>query len=227
MDGRKRIAVYGGTFDPVHLGHVGVARKVTALFEIDELLFVPARVAPHKLMREVTPAIHRYAMLALATQQDSEFRVSTLELESPGRHFTIDTLAHLELGWGDSSDLFFIMGADAWSEITTWHDWERLLAMVNHIVVTRPGYEVSLNALTLSLRSRIVDMRGSEEAPNILSQAGGKKIFFTDAVTIGISATEIRYAAREDDLHLLTELVPPPVADYIRKYRLYRESNEA
>ena len=82
MNGRKRIAIYGGTFDPVHLGHMEVARRVSELFEIDELLFVPAQVAPHKLTRPVTPAIHRYAMLALATQEESRLLVSTFELEA-------------------------------------------------------------------------------------------------------------------------------------------------
>ena len=75
MNGRRRIAIYGGTFDPVHLGHIEVAKKVSELFEIDELLFVPAQVAPHKLTRPVTPAIHRYAMLVLATQEDARLRV--------------------------------------------------------------------------------------------------------------------------------------------------------
>ncbi len=227
MNGRKRIAIYGGTFDPVHSGHIEVAKKVSELFEIDELLFVPAQVAPHKLTRPVTPAIHRYAMLVLATQEDARLRVSTFELEAPDRRYTVDTLAHFKSEFGESADLFFVMGADSWSEITTWREWERLLALVNHIVVTRPGYDINLDLVNSSVRERIVDLRGSKQLPRVTNQASGEKIFITDAVMLENSASEIRRALREDDGNQLTSLIPPSVADYIRKYELYRESNEA
>lgn len=227
MNVRKRIAIYGGTFDPVHLGHIEVAKRVSELFEIDELLFVPAQVAPHKLTRPVTPAIHRYAMLVLATQEDPRLRVSTFELEAPDRRYTVDTLAHIKSEFGESTDLFFVMGADSWSEITTWREWERLLALVNHIVVTRPGYDINLDLVNSSVRERIVDLRGSKQIPRVVNEAADEKIFITDAVMLENSATEIRRALREDDWNQLTRLVPPSVADYIRKYELYRESNEA
>lgn len=227
MNGRKRIAIYGGTFDPVHLGHIEVAKRVSELFEIDELLFVPAQVAPHKLTQPVTPAMHRYAMLVLATQQDPRLRVSTFELEAPDRRYTVDTLAHFKLEFGESADLFFVMGADSWSEITTWREWERLLALVNHIVVTRPGYDINLDLVSSSVRERIVDLRGSKQIPKVVNEAAGEKIFITDVVMLENSATEIRRALREDDWNQLTRLVPPSVADYIRKYESYREPNEA
>lgn len=227
MNGRKRIAIYGGTFDPVHLGHIEVAKRVSELFEIGELLFVPAQVAPHKLTRPVTPAIHRYAMLVLATQQHPRLFVSTFELEAPDRRYTVDTLAHFKSELGKSADLFFVMGADSWSEITTWREWERVLTLVNHIVVTRPGYDLSLDLDHLDLHERILDLRGSKQIPRLVNEAAGEKIFVTDAVMLESSATEIRRAIREDDGIQLTRLVPPPVADYIRKYELYRESNEA
>lgn len=227
MNVRKRIAIYGGTFDPVHLGHIEVAKRVSELFEIDELLFVPAQVAPHKLTRPVTPAIHRYAMLVLATQEDPRLRVSTFELEAPDRRYTVDTLAHFKSEFGESADLFFVMGADSWSEITTWREWERLLALVNHIVVTRSGYDINLDLVNSSVRERIIDLRRSKQIPRVVNEAAGEKIFITDAVMLENSATEIRRALREDDWNQLTRLVPPSVADYIRKYELYRESNEA
>jgi len=227
MHGRQRIAIYGGTFDPVHLGHIEVAKRVSQFFEIDELLFVPAQVAPHKLTRPVTPAIHRYAMLVLATQDDRRLRVSTFELEARDRRYTVDTLAHFESEFRKSADLFFVMGADSWSEITTWREWERVLTLVNHIVVTRPGYDIKLDLVNSSVRERIVDLRGSAQIPGVVSESADEKIFITDAVMVENSATEIRRALSEDDWNQLTRLVPPPVADYIRKYQLYRESNEA
>ena len=207
MAAGKRIALYGGTFDPVHLGHVEVARKVLELFEIEKVVFIPAQIAPHKVGRPVTQPIHRYAMLALATQGDPRLVISTFELDAPDRRYTVDTVAEFQRRLGDDTELFFIMGADSWSEITTWRDWERLLMMTNHIVVTRPGYEVS-------------------PAPAGLAE----RIFFTDAVMKDISATNIRRLASEepvDDNAELEKLVPRAVADYIRKYGIYRNSNEA
>ncbi|MBA3513865.1 MAG: nicotinate (nicotinamide) nucleotide adenylyltransferase [Pyrinomonadaceae bacterium] len=227
MHGRKRIGIYGGTFDPVHSGHIEVAKTVCELFEIDELLFVPARVSPHKVTRPVSPAIHRYAMLVLATQEDPQLHVTTFELENQDRQYTVDTLAHFKSEFGNSADLFFVMGADSWSEITTWHEWERLLALVNHIVVTRPGYDINSDLVNSAVRERIVDLRGYRQLPRVLTEVAGEKIFVTDAVMLENSASEIRRALRDDDWNQFTRLVPPPVADYIRKYELYRESNEA
>ena len=227
MSGRKRIAIYGGTFDPVHLGHIAVAKRVSELFEIDQLLFVPAQVAPHKLTQPVTPAIHRYAMLALATQDDARLLISTFELDAPDRRYTVDTLSHFRSTFGDSADLFFVMGADSWSEITTWREWERLLTLVNHIVVTRPGYDINLDLVNSKIRERTVDLRGSQNISKVINEADAEKVFVTDAVMKENSATEIRCACQRDDWDQMTGLVPPPVADYIRKYELYKESNEA
>lgn len=200
MSGAKRIALYGGTFDPVHLGHLEVARRVSELFEIEKVVFIPAQIAPHKIGRAVTEPIHRYAMLALATQDDPRLLISTFELEAPDRRYTVDTVAEFQRRWPEPTELFFIMGADSWSEITTWREWERLLTMTNHIVVTRPGYEVP-------------------PAPSGL----GKRIFFTDAVLKDISATHIRRLASEGRHDELKALVPQPVANYIKKYGIYRD----
>ena len=204
MRKRKRIALYGGTFDPVHSGHLEVARKALELFEIDEVIFIPAQLAPHKVGRLVTEPIHRYAMLALATQGDPQLRISTFELDAPDRRYTVDTVAEFQRLLGDETELFFIMGADSWSEIKTWRDWERLLQMTKHIVVTRPGYDVP-------------------PAPPELKE----RIFFTDAVLKDISATNIRRLASEGRYGELDQVVPAVVAEYIRKYGIYRDSNEA
>lgn len=223
---RKRIAIYGGTFDPVHLGHLEVARKVCELFDIDELLFVPATVAPHKLANEVTPAIHRHAMLVLATQDERRFYVSTFEIEAANRRYTVDTLAHFAAQAGEAEELFFLMGADSWSEITTWREWERLLGMVNHIVVTRPGYDIDPQVLPAQLRERVVDLRGTREQSKLISEHEGKGIFITNIVMRDVSSTDIRRAVKDNKLDQLNELVSPAVEQYIKKYDLYRESNE-
>jgi nicotinate-nucleotide adenylyltransferase len=227
MDRKKRIALYGGTFDPIHLGHLEVARKVSRLFEIDALWFVLAQVAPHKLAREVTPALHRYAMLALATQDNPGLLISTFEIEAPGRCYTVDTLAHFKTELAESADLFFIMGADSWSEITTWRDCDRLLGMANHIIVSRPGYNLGVSHIMPAPAARIVDLRGADQAgaAQTIRSGAGERIFITDAVMTDVSATDIRRAVRANTGEL-TAMVPLTVADYIRKYELYRDPNE-
>jgi nicotinate-nucleotide adenylyltransferase len=222
MCAQRRIALYGGTFDPVHAGHLEVARRVSQLFEIEKVIFIPAQMAPHKIGRPVTEPIHRYAMLALATQEDPRLLISTFELEAPDRRYTVDTVEHFQQVLGDSTELFFMMGADSWSEITTWREWERLLAMTNHIVVTRPGYEPS-TAHVREHRDRIVDLRNSLA----LNNRGSMRIYISDIVMKDVSATQIRRLAREGRTDELLDLVPEPVLEYIKKYGIYRDLNEA
>ena len=228
MEQRKRIAIYGGTFDPVHSGHLEVARRVSRLFAIDEFLFVPARVAPHKLAREVSSSLHRHAMLVLATRTDPRLCISTFELEGPERQYTVDTLFQFRARFGESADLFFVMGADSWAEITSWRDWERLMTLANLIVVTRPGYEVSREYVGAETAGRVVDVRGvTTERSSQMVEPGAPKVFVTDAVMADVSATAVRQAARANSVEDLDKLVPLEVADYIRKYKLYRNTHEA
>jgi nicotinate-nucleotide adenylyltransferase len=205
MCARKRIALYGGTFDPVHIGHLDIARRVSQVFEIEKVVFIPAQVAPHKVGRPVTEPIHRYAMLALATQDDPRLIVSTFELDAPDRRYSVNTVEHFQRELGDSAELFFIMGADSWSEITTWRHWERLLTMINHIVVTRPGFELTKSHVG----------------------ALGERVVFSDVVLNDVSATNIRKLASEGQYEDLAGLLPGPVFEYIKKYGIYRELNEA
>lgn len=212
--------MYGGTFDPVHVGHLEIARRVLQLFEIEKVLFVPAQMAPHKIGRPVTQPIHRYAMLALATQNDPQLSISTFELDAPDRRYTVETVEHFQRKLSDSTELFFIMGADSWTEIATWREWERLLTITNHIVVTRPGYELESSHVG-ELRERIVDLRGEG------SRASGTGIFITDVVMNDVSATNIRTLASEGRTDELANYLPGPVLEYIKKYGIYRNSNEA
>ena len=222
MERRRRIALYGGTFDPVHVGHTALARRLLELFSLDEVLFIPAHLAPHKRRREVSPALHRYAMLALATQGESRFRISTVEMEAPESPYTVGTLGRFAAGVGREARLFFVMGADSWQEITTWREWERVLTLTDIIVVTRPGYETGDAHVTEEIRRRVVDLRGRPAAAveAALNEAGGPRIYWTDAVVMDVSATGVRRAAREGAG--LGELVAPPVAEYIGKYGLYQ-----
>ena len=221
MERRRRIALYGGTFDPVHVGHTALARRLLELFALDEVVFIPAHVAPHKRDREVSPALHRYAMLALATQGHERFRVSTVELDAPESPYTVGTLERFVGTTGREARLFFVMGADSWQEITTWREWERVLTLTDIVVVTRPGYEVGTAHVTPSIRERVVDLRrGRGSFEEALNGEGGTRIYLSDAVVMDVSATGVRRAAR--DGAELGEMVAPPVAEYIRKYSLYQ-----
>ena len=214
----KKIAFYGGSFDPVHNGHLTIARKLTEVFAFDEFVFIPAFHAPHKLDRKPTSAFHRFAMLAVSTANDSKIKVSTIEVEAPEKPFTIETQTKLKTELPDV-EIFFVIGADSWNEIDTWRDWERVLTTTNIVVVTRPDYELTFSQVTEEIRQRIVDLRGKKEfrIPN-----SEFRIYLTDAVQMDVSATEIRQMIR-DEKSGWREFVPQTAADYIEKYGLYPE----
>jgi nicotinate-nucleotide adenylyltransferase len=218
----RRAAIYGGTFDPVHNGHLEVARRVQKLFALDEVIFVPACVPPHKRNARLTSAFHRFAMLALATEHEPGLRVSTIELDQPDRPYAVDTVARMQEKLGNSYRLFFMMGADSWLEFTTWRDWQRLLQMSDQIVMTRPGYPLEASSID---GARIADARGlaAHEIAALLDDSSRPETFLSDAVFEKVSATEIREAARQGNGERLRQLVPSSVAGYIEKYGLYRK----
>ncbi|MBK9165141.1 MAG: nicotinate (nicotinamide) nucleotide adenylyltransferase [Acidobacteria bacterium] len=216
----KRVAYFGGTFDPVHCGHIAVAKALVPAFGLDRLHFLPAFHAPHKPERRPTSGYHRYAMLSIATANEPMLMVSTLELDKRERRYTIDTLAELKALHADS-ELFFVMGADSWTDIRTWKDWESVLLAVNHIVVSRPGFELSSDHVTPKVQSRIVDLRTSGNALPADFAADEPRIFITDAVNQDISATDLREDLSDGELDRQDE-IPAEVAKYIEKYELYR-----
>jgi len=213
----KRIAFYGGSFDPVHCGHLTIAQKLTAVFDLDEFVFVPAFHAPHKKRKKPTSAFHRFAMLALATKDETEIKVSKMELEAPEKPYTVETLTRLKNEL-KGARIFFVMGADSWSEITTWREWEKVLMLVNIIVVTRPDYEIGFSHITGEIQERIIDLRASNEQRRADNE---QRIYITDAVQIDVSATEIRQKIKEN-AERWREDVPEEVAKYIEKYELYK-----
>lgn len=216
-NGKRKIAFYGGSFDPVHRGHLLIAEKLLALFRLDEFVFIPAFHAPHKPHRKPTSGLHRYAMLCLATNRYAEIRVSRMELELPERPYSVETLARLNEEF-PNDEIYFVMGADSWQDIRTWREWEKVLLMTNHIIVTRPGYEISLTHVTPEIRERIIDRRGAGPPQAELEQ--NLKIYITDAVSLDISATNIRRRIRVNSSDWRADL-DKEVAKYIEKYQIY------
>ncbi|MDQ3041493.1 MAG: nicotinate-nucleotide adenylyltransferase [Acidobacteriota bacterium] len=224
-----RIAFYGGSFDPPHNGHLTIARKLTELFALDEFVFIPAFHAPHKKDRKPTSAFHRFAILALTTNDKPKMRVSKMELDAPEKPYTYETQTKLKRKL-KGAEIFFVIGADSWQEIDTWREWERVLTLTNIIVVTRPGSEIGFSHVTEKVRKRTIDLR--EKVSGFKFQVSGQKlktrnlesetfkIYITDAVNLDISSTEIRrkISAKKADWY---KLVPRAVAKYIEKYELY------
>lgn len=215
----RRAAYFGGSFDPPHRGHIAIARALTNQFRLDEFVFVPAHHAPHKPERMPTPAIHRYAMLAIATNSDPRLRVSAIEMEAPAKPYTFETLERLNNVFPET-DIFFVMGADSWQEITTWRQWEKVLSAANHIVVTRPGVEISFEHVPEDVRARIIDLRNFPGQP-VFTGNKSFAIYITDAVSIDASATEIRESIGKAD-QAWRDQIPDEVAKYIEKYELYK-----
>ena len=225
---RRRIGIYGGTFDPVHFGHLAVAETVSNAFALERIFFVPAFTPPHKRKRTISSPFHRMAMLALATADSSRMFVSTVELEAPSRPYTIETLGRLRTELRPAR-LFFVMGADSFADVTSWREYEAILSEYDVVVVTRPGYpdrddcdgdQNGEEALAPQLRRRIVDLRGGAYPSD--EDLKSPRVYLTDYVSIDVSATGIREAARQG--RPIDGLVPPSVAAYVEKYRLYQKS---
>jgi nicotinate-nucleotide adenylyltransferase len=216
--GVRRIAFYGGSFDPLHNGHFAISKALVRQFGLQQFVFVPAFHAPHKAGRAPTSAYHRFAMLALSTADDPVLRVSPMEVEMPERPYTVETLGRL-LKIYKATEIFFVMGADSWEDICTWREWERVLSLTNHIVVTRPGYEIDFQHVTQAVRERIVDLRGTRAKPDQISVTE-PKIYISDAVRSNASASRIRTKIKENSDGWQTD-VPETVANYIEKYELY------
>ena len=218
--GERRIAAFGGTFDPIHNGHVEIARAVVRNFGVDQLLIVPAHRPPHKNVRAIVDGYHRFAMAVLATLDEPRMVVSTIELETPDRPYTFETIERLRSIFGSNTRLFFVMGADSFEEIRTWREHERLLSSTSVIAVTRPGHNVESSHLDERFRANIVDLRGGDGRPELTGDLNEHRIFLAGYVDNNVSSTEIRQRVRDGES--IDRMVPPRVAGYIKRYDLYR-----
>src|SRR5690554_3385642 len=141
-----RLGVMGGTFDPIHHGHLVAASEVAHRFELDEVVFVPTGEPPFKQHQKVTPAEHRYLMTVIATASNPRFTVSRVDIDREGLTFTVDTLRDLSVQRPDD-EFFFITGADAVEQILSWKDADKLFEMAHFVAVTRPGHALDVAAL--------------------------------------------------------------------------------
>jgi nicotinate-nucleotide adenylyltransferase len=215
MSGPRRLGVIGGTFDPVHVGHLDAADAARAALRLDELLFVPAHDPPHKPLDPHASAFHRFALVSLAIQPLSRARVSDMELDREGASYTVDTLRALHACGRTASQIFFILGADAFAEIATWREFPAVLDLAHFVVIARPGTTVDAAlARTPALRSRV---RTPERSDGEVPATTG--IYLVEARTRDVSSTEIRrrLAAGAG----IDDLVPAAVARHIIAHHLY------
>jgi nicotinate-nucleotide adenylyltransferase len=231
------IGLFGGTFDPIHRGHLALARVAQERCKLSRILFVAADVPPHKQRQPLSAFAHRYAMIALATAQEKDFVPSMLEapgdLDATGSgkskphvakpNYTIDTVRRLKQSFQKADQLFLLIGIDAFADIAKWHQAEALFRECEFVVASRPGYSLAdvANALPASLRPRQeVTKPFHKQAATGDLVLKGVTIHLLDEVYQPISSTKIREAAAAGKP--LTRFVDPVVADYIKKMGLYK-----
>ena len=193
----RRVGVMGGTFDPIHHGHLVAASEAAHRFQLDEVVFVPTGEPWQKAGRSISPAEDRYLMTVIATASNPQFNVSRVDIDRGGPTYTIDTLRDLQVDYPDAQ-LYFITGADALSSIMSWHDWEAMFTLAEFVGVTRPGYELTEDMLPADIQERV---------------------HLLDIPAMAISSTDCRARAAEG--RPVWYLVPDGVVQYIAKHELY------
>lgn len=196
----RRIGIMGGTFDPIHYGHLVAAEAARVEYRLEKVIFVPTGNPPHKAEREIAGARHRYNMVRLACNTNPDFRVSRVEIDRQGFSYTSDTVAYFRAKYGQESELFFITGADAIKEILSWRRVADLMKECYFIAATRPGYQFNEDSqLPEEFAARVTNL---------------------DVPALAISSSQIRAMVREGKS--IKYLLPETVEAYIKKHQLYR-----
>jgi nicotinate-nucleotide adenylyltransferase len=213
MTSATRVGILGGTFDPVHLGHIDTARAAAAALALDSVLVLPSGTPPHRQAPAVS-RYHRFAMAALAVTGIDPLLVSDLEIGEAAPSYTFDTLARLHARGLAALQIFFITGADAFAEIATWSRYPQVLDLAHFVVVSRAGFRSS------DLRQALPALASRMAAPGDASGSGREaRIFLVDAATPDVSSTDIRRRLAAGDS--IAGLVPEPVDVYINQHGLY------
>ncbi|OPY13862.1 MAG: putative nicotinate-nucleotide adenylyltransferase [Syntrophus sp. PtaB.Bin001] len=208
----------GGTFDPIHLGHLRCAEEIREIFDLNRIIFIPASRPPHKLDAQITSFHHREQMVRLAIEGNPSFSFSDIENQRAGKSYSIETVEYFLNEYLKTIEIYFILGQDAFHAIQTWKDWQKLLLLCNFAVLTRPGYEnMGLSGI---LPEDFVSQFKYDENDDGYRGPSGHMIYFRQVTFLDISSSDIRSRVRREKT--ITYLTPEPVRHYIKKNNLYQ-----
>lgn len=209
-----KVGLFGGTFDPIHLGHLRAVEEIREIFSLDIVYFIPVFVPPHKREKKIADIEDRVNMIRLSIKGNNFMKLSDIEIKRGGISYSFDTICYFE---NKFKDIYFIIGVDAFSEIKTWHRYKELFDHTNFIVMVRPnasrvlGFEIFPEEIRGQLK---------KEEPDVFEHSSGKKIYFKDITQLDISSTRIRHLIEQNKS--IRYLVTDKVGTYIEKRGLYR-----
>ena len=202
----SKIGIMGGTFDPIHIGHLFIAEETLERLGLDKILFIPAGVSPHKLNNNTTDPQHRFIMTAIAVNSNENFYLSSIEIDRKGPSYTIDTMKTIKELLPPNIELYFITGGDTFIDLETWKDYEMLLEQINFVVFTRAGFDNELLDRKIKL----------------FKDKYNGKISKISIPLLEVSSTDIRERVRQN--RTIKYLIPEAVEDYIKKHKLYQNT---
>ena len=228
-----RIGIMGGTFDPIHLGHLRAAEEIYWAFGLDRIIFVPAARPPHKEEVVAASAMHRYEMVSLATVFTPYFTVSPIELQREGKSYSVETVREFQRLSGPDTNLYFVVGVDAFLEMSEWREAKELLTLTRVIVTARPGWRLDeVEHLLAPEQRRLLGhptfkyLKVSEVDPERVEEAPApRQVLLVEVVSLDIASREIRQLVEEG--RSIRHLVPDTVAAYMAKNRLYQRPARA
>jgi nicotinate-nucleotide adenylyltransferase len=215
---KEKAGLFGGTFDPIHLGHLRAAEEIREELSLDRIIFIPAAIPPHKDKTHITPSRHRLEMLMLAVSDNHSFEICDYELKKTTTSYTVETLRFMNAAHRDS-EFYFIVGNELFSEIETWKEYNALFKLSNFVVITRPGYSGgSSEKLPLALKN---DFSYYKENANVISykDQSSKIIAYTKIRGLEISSSEIRHYVMSGKS--IKYLVPAAVEKYVLENNIY------
>lgn len=217
----QSLGIFGGTFDPVHFGHLNPVRETASSLGLEQVRFIPAAISPHK-SKPVADTFNRQAMIRLALKDYPEFRIDERELKREGSSYTINTLESFREEFGDKLPIMMLVGADVFNEFNTWHQWQQIPDLAHIIVMTRPDHPPVDTSFFENESGIKPGWRVTKNTNDLYSQPHGL-VFFQDVTPVNISATQIRLLLSEkiDIDNYISQALPLSVLDYIKLNNLY------
>lgn len=216
----QRLGILGGTFNPIHFGHLAAAEEVRDRLKLEKVIFIPSFLPPHKIDEDISSAVQRQEMVRLAIRGNTHFTESDMEIRRGGRSFTVDTIEALQQSH-HGAELYFLTGLDSFLEIGTWKEWERLLTLCSFVVISRDGYRFRDIAQLgfLDVPERELSALDAREKDQVVITAGSIRIFLERVPFYDISSTDIRTRVREG--RSIKYHLPEAVEHYIIENKLY------